>query len=165
LITTEVRLPKSGVLVESRRSIATRWGSATYRSNRMPVTLRQTVYALAICAAFMAFGLFTTYGAWNDWVHQEIYLRHRTVPRLISYAANRDELILRCASLALFGGFWLWTGFALGCGLLHRAAVLRQRFFADAVKPPLGVLLLLWIGLSCLAVWFPLMCFIKLHYP
>jgi len=131
----------------------------------MPVTLRQTVYALAICVAFMAFGLFILHIAWSVWIHQEIRLTHRTVPRLISYTANRDEFILRCASFALFGGFWLWTGFALGYALLHRAAVLRQRFFVGVLKSPLGVLLPLWAGLSCFAVWFPLICFIKLYYP
>jgi len=131
----------------------------------MPVTLRQTVCAVAICVAFMAFGLFIVHIAWNDWIHQEIRLTHRTVPRLISYTANRDEFILRCASFALFGGFWLWTGFALGYALLHRAAVLRQRFFVGVLEPPLRVLLPLWAGLSCFAVWFPLICFIKLYYP
>jgi hypothetical protein len=89
----------------------------------MPVTLRQTVYAVAICVAFMGFGLFIVHIAWNDRIHQEIRLTHRTVPRLISYTANRDELILRWASFALFGGFWLWTGFALGYAL---SAVCRR---------------------------------------
>ena len=131
----------------------------------MPITLRQTVYALTICTTFMAFGIFIVHVAWNDWVHQEIRLTHRAVPRLISYAANRDEFVLRCASLTLFGGFWLWTGFALGCGLLHRVAVLRQRFFVGVIKPPLGALLPLWTGLSCFAIWFALICFIKLYYP
>jgi hypothetical protein len=131
----------------------------------MPVTLRQTVSAVAICVAFVALGTFIVHLAWDDWVHQEIRLTHRTVPRLISYAANRDEFILRCASLALFGGFWLWTGFAVGCGLVYRLAVLRHRFFVGSVKAPLGVLLPFWVGLSCFAVWFPLIGFIKLYYP
>jgi hypothetical protein len=134
-------------------------------SARMPVTLRQTVYASVICITFMACGIFLVHVAWIDWVHREIRLTHHTVPRLISFAANRNEFILRCACLTLFGGFWLWTGFGTGYGLLYRVAVLRQRFFVGVVKPPFTVLLPLWTGLSCFAVWFPLIVFIELHYP
>lgn len=131
----------------------------------MPVTLRQTVFALAICIAFVAFGTFVIHLAWDDWAHQQIRLTHRTAPRLIVYGANRDELILRCASLALFGGFWLCTGVAVGCGLVHRLAALRERFFTGSVQVPRGVLLPLWVGVACFVVWFALICFIKLHYP
>lgn len=130
----------------------------------MPVTWRQTVFAAAMCIAFVAFGTFVIHLAWDDWVHQQISLTHRTAPRLISYAANRNELILRCASLALFGASWLWAGVAVGYALTHRLVVLRHRFFTGSVEVPLGVLLPLWLGVSCFAVWFALMCFIKLHY-
>jgi hypothetical protein len=131
----------------------------------MPVTLRQTVFAVVICITFIAFGIFIAHIAWDTWMHEEIRLPHHRVPRLISYAANSDEFILRCASLALFGGFWLLTGFALGCGLLHRLVVLRQRFFMGVVKTPLCVLLPLWTGLSCFAVRVLLNWFVRLYYP
>lgn len=131
----------------------------------MPVTLRQTAFALAIGIAFVAFGTFVVDLAWDDWVHQQIRLTHRAAPRLITYATNRDEFILRCASLALFGGAWLCMGLAVGCGVAHRLAVLRRRFFTGAVQAPLGVLLPLWVGVACFAVWFPLICFIKLYFP
>ena len=96
----------------------------------------------------------------EDWISV-----NRRVPRLVTYAANRNEFVLRCISLASYGGFFLSMSLGLLLGLLIRFMRLGAQFFAGPYRPP-GLVTVIFIPpILCFVVWLVLQWFTWFSYP
>jgi hypothetical protein len=131
----------------------------------MPTTWRKTIGAIVIGLVFAGFGIFILLAAGDMWNHHQVLLTRRRVPRLVTYAANRNEFILRCIALAAYGGFFFSMSLALVLGILIRIRRLGAQFFSGPYQAPGIATAIVIPPVLCFIVWFILQWFTWLYYP
>lgn len=130
----------------------------------MPLTPLKLMKVLFFLGAFGLLGVWLLSMSYEEWIRGHVLLtRRRVVPRLVTYAANPVEFSLRCAFLALLGGFFASFASVGLFGIVHRLAALRSRFFAGPFKSKASVRLML-VPLVCFAGWFGLLAFLPFAY-
>jgi hypothetical protein len=130
----------------------------------MPLTPRKLIVLLIGLGAFGLLGAAMLWATYDDWVRGQMLLtRRRTVPRLITLAADPVEFTLRCTFVGLFASSFASFALIGLLGLLHRLAVLRTRFFSDPFESGIMVKLLL-VPLACFIGWFALLAYLPFAY-
>jgi hypothetical protein len=138
--------------------------TSTLEHSPMPLTIPKALGALLACAALSAVGLALLYGALDTWNSQQFLLsRRRVVPRLVSFAANPTEFVLRCLFMASIGAALFSFALAVLVGLVHRLVATGSRFFAGPFESRIAVRLL-FVPLACFIVWFVLLGFLPFYY-
>ena len=130
----------------------------------MPLTPRKLIFILVGLGVMGLFGAVLLGATYDDWIRGQMVLtRRRTVPRLITYAANPVEFTLRCTFVGLIASFFASSALVGLLGIVHRFSILRSRFFTAPFESRIAVKLML-VPLACFIGWFALLAYLPFAY-
>lgn len=128
------------------------------------MTFKNILFALFAVAVFGAAGVFLHVATHDQWVQGQFLLsRRRSVPRLITYAANPTEFALRCLFVGSLGGMFASMAFAGAVGLILRVVSLFPISLAGTAQARVAVALML-VPLACFLVWMGLIVYLPMAY-
>lgn len=128
------------------------------------LTFPKFLGAVLLTLVFLVLGFSLVVAGYDTWLHQEMVLRRRlVVPRLLTFAANPTEFVLRCLFLASLGFVFFSSGLIFLAALIQRFRVLRTRFFKEAFQPSLAMWIYM-LPLPSFVVWFALLCILPIVY-
>jgi hypothetical protein len=100
------------------------------------LTFPRFLGAVLLTLVFLVLGFFLVLASYDTWLLQEMVLRRRlVVPRLLTFAANPTEFVLRCLFLASLGLVFFLSGLIFLAALVQRFRVLRIRFSRKRSSP------------------------------
>ena len=112
----------------------------------------------------LVLGFFLIVASYDAWLLKEMTVGRRpALRRLVTFAANPTEFVLRSLFLASLGFIFFSFGFVFLAGLIERFRVLRTRFFKVTFQPRLSM----WFFVPTLlsfVVWFALLFILPTFY-
>jgi hypothetical protein len=130
----------------------------------MALTPRKLFFLLVGLGLMGFLGVVMLGATYDDWVRGQMMLtRRRTVPRLVTLAANPVEFTLRCTFVGLFASCFASFAAVGLVGLVHRFSVLGTRFFSGPFESRIMVRLML-VPLACFLGWFALLAYLPFAY-
>ena len=130
----------------------------------MRLTFLKLLVAVLCALVLLALGFFLIVVSYDAWLLQEMTVgRRRTAHRLLTFAANPTEFVLRSLFMTSLG----LAFFSLGCiflaGFVRRLWLFKGRFFQEA-SPPSVPMWWFAIPLLSFAVWFALLFILPTVY-
>jgi len=128
------------------------------------LTFPKFLGVVLLMLVLLVVGFFLIVVSYDSWLLQEMVVgRRRDLRRLVTFAANPTEFVLRSLFLASLGFVLFSTGLLFLAALVTRFLAFRTRFFKETAQPRLSIWFFAPLFLS-FAVWFALLFILPTFY-